>query len=125
MIAHIGKDLVDVAKLMNVEVKKVLDYRDEKSFSLFLSAYNKDKIEFLNFAPLCTVNSSFKKNCDELRDKIFAEANNDVQTKYRDLSHWISEANNVWNSINKFDSILVLKDLREISDRNKLQKLSN
>ena len=85
MITCIRKAFEDVAKAAKVDLKDVLDYRDEQSFVLFLSAFNKDKIEVMNVS-ICSVNTSFRKKCDEFRDKIFKEAITRSEKKYFNLN---------------------------------------
>lgn len=108
MIEVVGKSFEEVALKAEVQLKDVLDYRDIDSFELFLSAFNKDKIQNLNNIPLCEVNTSFREKCDFLRDKIFKEALRPDTAKYKNLTDWLKEAGTVWAAVNDYDDILVV-----------------
>lgn len=64
------------------------------------------------------VNSSFREKCDIFRDQIFKEAEKESnKNSFRNLEEWIDKASFVWKSVNDFDDLLKVKDLREIHCR--------
>lgn len=126
MVTHIGKSFEEVGNAANIELKDIVDYRESESFSLFLSAFNKDKLSTLNNTVVSVVNSSFREKCDLFRDKIFKEAlrESNINTN-RNLEDWIDKANLVWKSVNDFDDLLKVNDLAEIECRKSLQEYSS
>ncbi|CAF1178055.1 unnamed protein product [Adineta steineri] len=124
MIDSIKKELIEVTELSKLELNQVLDFKEEKAFFLMLSAFNKDYIynKTEELFQRSTTNIKFAKLSQELREKIFDEANV-PEPKFKSLSDWVKQASDIWETIDLYNDMIMIESVKEINERKELGDL--
>ncbi|CAF0951811.1 unnamed protein product [Adineta steineri] len=124
MIDSIKKELIEVTELSKLELNQVLDFKEEKAFFLMLSAFNKDYIynKTEELFQRSTTNIKFAKLSQDLREKIFDEANV-PEPKFKSLSDWVKQASDIWETIDLYNDMIMIESVKEINERKELGDL--
>ena len=126
MIAGIENALKEVSKLSNIPFKSVIDYRDQDSYVLTVSAFTKDSIGHEKKTIFETTKSSF--NFCDIMEKFRAKLlQNTVDSKspISKLSTWSNHAATVWKTILCFNDFFMYESIKEIEERDELTKVLN
>ena len=126
MIAGIENALNEVSKLSNIPFKSVLDYRDQDSYVLTVSAFTKDSIYHKETLTFETTKSSFNfcNYMETFRAKLL-ENTIDLKSDISKLSTWSSHAAAVWTTILHYNDFFMYDSVKEIEEREDLTKILN
>jgi hypothetical protein len=124
MIDNIKKELKEVSELSKLKLNQVLDFKEEKAFFLMFTAFNKDFVynKSEELFQKSTTNIKFAKLSQELRERVFAEADTSVP-KFTSLSDWAKQASNIWKTIDMYNDMIMIESIKEISDRKELSDI--
>lgn len=124
MIDNIKKELKEVSELTELKLNQVLDFKEEKAFFLMFTAFNKDFVYNKNeeLFQISTTNVKFAKLSQELRGKVFAEANT-PDPKFKSLSDWVKQASDIWQTLDMYSDMIMIESVKEINDRKELSDI--
>ncbi|CAF1228226.1 unnamed protein product [Rotaria sordida] len=124
MIDNVKKELQEVTELTKLNLSQVLDFKEEKAFFLMFTAFNKDFVynKGEELFQKSTTNIKFAKLSQELREKIFAEANIS-EPKFKSLSDWVKQASDVWETIDLYNDMIMMESVKEINERKELSDI--
>jgi hypothetical protein len=139
MISGVNKALAEVvsqASDSNTEkmsLCEILDFRNDESFFLMLSAFNKDSVSNQEYGEPVELFQNYKTNnkfsnlISDLRIKIVKIAKQvyEENSNYKNLASWIKNAGNIWESINYYNDLFLFDSIKEIRERSYLSDKLN
>lgn len=126
MIVGIENALNEVSKLSNVAFKSVLDYRNQDSFILTISAFKKDSV-YHESNPIFEKTTSALDFCDTMekfRAKLL-ENTVDHASPISKLSTWSNHAASIRSILQYFNDFFIYESVKEIEERDDLTKILN